>query len=233
MTISVIIPTFNEAKNIGILIKKIDECLYDIDYEIIVVDNNSTDGTKELAEKLSKIYSVRFIFKTLDLSNAVLEGFKCTNGDIIGVLDGDLSHPPEKIKEFIKKIEKENYDLVVGTRKKGGSVEKWPLHRKLISKLGEILAKPLSKNCSDPMSGFFFLKRDIINNVNFSPIGYKILLELLVKANFKKFYELPYTFKNRESGQSKLNYKEYSRYMRHLLRLYFFMFSKYLIRRHE
>lgn len=224
--ISIIIPTLNEEKNLKDLIKKISHIMRHKNekFEIIIVDKFSNDNTARTIEKLKKIYNIKFFQKNLDLSNAVLYGIKRAKGEIIGVMDADFSHPPEKIPEFIDKIKIKNFDIVIGKRIK---VEKWEFHRKLISKLGEILARAIV-NISDPMSGFFFFKKEKIkkNLYNFSPIGYKILLEILVKSDFEKIGEIEYVFKNRERGKSKLNLKEYLKFLYHISKLYAYKFKK-------
>jgi dolichol-phosphate mannosyltransferase len=219
--ISIVVPTLNEGKNIEELVTKVARVMEDKTYEMIIVDKCSQDGTGSIIEHLrGQQYPLVLFQAALDLSKSVLLGFSHAKGDDIGVMDGDLSHPPERIPDFIRKIEQDGYDLVVGTRKKGGHVEQWPLHRKLVSRLGEMIARPLIGDCSDPMSGFFFLKRKVIQGAVLEPVGYKILLEILVKGHYTKYGELPYVFRNRERGKSKLNMKEYLRYLSHLGRLY-------------
>lgn len=223
--ISIIIPTWNEGENIKELAERLNKVLKNKDYEVIIVDNLSNDDTRKICLKLAKNnLPLKLFSKQLDLANAVLFGFKSAKGDIICVMDGDLSHPPEVVVKLLNKLEGENCDLVVATRRKqGGKVENWPIHRKLISRLGEIIAKPLVKHCSDPLSGFFMMRRSVIDKVNLNPLGYKILLEILVKGKYKNYSELPYTFENRKRGSSKLNAKEYLKYFRHLARLYLYI----------
>jgi len=221
MKISVIVPTYNEAGNIKKLIPMIDYVLEDYDYEIVVVDDNSPDGTAEVAKKLAEIYPVKVLVreKKKGLASAILYGFMNANGDVLGVIDADLQHPPELLKEMAKKI-KDGYDIVIASRYvEGGGIEGWSFHRILISKVAILLARPLT-NVKDPMSGCFLLKRKVIDGVNFNPTGYKLLLEILVKGNYEKVAEVPYIFRERLHGQSKLGIGEILRYIRLLLRLY-------------
>ena len=178
MKISVIVPTYNEAENIKKLIPMIDSVLKDYDYEIIVVDDNSPDGTAEVAKKLAEQYPVKVLIreKKKGLASAILYGFMNANGDVLGVIDADLQHPPELLGEMAKKIE-DGYDIVIASRYvKGGGTEGWSFHRWLISKVAILLARPLT-NVKDPMSGCFLL-------------SYKPLLEILVKNSYSRVIEI-------------------------------------------
>ncbi len=228
MKISLITPTYNESKNIERLILGVFKDCYNFDVELIIVDDNSPDGTAKIAENLSKEYPVKVIKREskLGLSSAVLAGFNSADGDIFGVIDSDLSHPTAKISELLQPILDNEADLVIGSRLiKDGSVEEWPFYRKLISMIATSLARPLTK-IKDPMSGFFFFKKEIIDNVKLNPLGYKILLEILVKGNYKTVKEIPYVFLNRSVGESKLNSREYFNYILHLKRLYAYKLIK-------
>ena len=220
--ISVVIPTYNEAENIKKIIPRIDKILKDYDYEILVVDDSSPDGTAKIAKRLSKQYPVRVLKreKKLGLASAILHGFKNANGDVLGVIDADLQHPPEYMKEFIRAIEG-GYDIAIGSRYiEGGRVEGWSWTRKMVSKGAIMLAKPLIRGVKDPISGYFFLKKDVIEGVEFNPTGYKLSLEILVKGKWERIKEIPYTFKIREKGKSKLNFGEILRYLHLVGHLY-------------
>ncbi|MAG50812.1 hypothetical protein CL621_04210 [archaeon] len=228
MKISLITPTYNESKNIEKLILNIFKDCHNLDVELIIVDDNSPDGTAQIAENLSKEYPLKVIKREgkFGLSSAVLDGFNAADGNIFGVIDADLSHPTSRISELLQPILDNEADLVIGSRLiKDGSVEEWPFYRKLISIGATTLARPLTK-IKDSMSGFFFFKKEIIDNVKLNPIGYKILLEILVKGNYKTVKEIPYIFLNRNVGESKLNLGEYLNYILHLKRLYTYKFIK-------
>ena len=203
--LSIIIPTFNEAQNISLLIPKIHDVLNgSFKFEIVVVDDNSPDGTARIAKNFAKKHTVRVLLrkKKRGLSSAVIDGFNFAKGDLLCVMDADLSHPSGLIPKMVRLLD--NYDLVVGSRLiRGGGSEKWPFHRKLISWGAQILARPLTP-IKDAMSGFFALKRDVIKNVDLEAYGYKILLEILVKGNYNRIVEAPFTFLNRSFGQSKI-----------------------------
>ena len=226
--ISVVIPTYNEAENIKKIIPRIDKILKDYDYEILVVDDSSPDGTAKIAKRLSKQYPVRVLKreKKLGLASAILHGFKNANGDVLGVIDADLQHPPEYMKEFIRAIEG-GYDIAIGSRYiEGGRVEGWSWTRKIVSKGAIMLAKPLIRGVKDPISGYFFLKKDVIEGVEFNPTGYKLSLEILVKGKWERAKEIPYTFKERRIGKSKLDKKEIFKYLKLLCNLYEYRIKK-------
>lgn len=221
--ISIITPTFNEAKNIGELARRVHSALRK-DYELIVVDDNSPDRTWEVAKELDKKYHVRVIrrLQGRGLSSAVIEGFGAAKGDIMGVIDADLSHPPELIPKLVSKIKEGKTDFVVASRMvKGGGDEGNHGFKKVISVAAGLLSRPLTE-VSDPMSGYFFFKGKCLENARLNPVGYKICLELLVKCRHNKVIEIPYIFMNRSAGESKLSMRENINYLRHLWRLYLF-----------
>jgi len=186
-----------------------------------------------MAEELAKSHDLKVLHRTgkLGLSSAVLEGFAAASGDILVVMDADLSHPPEKIPEMVRQITEGRADMVVGSRHvPGGSIEDWPIHRRLLSKAATLLARPLTK-VKDPMSGFFALKRSVIEGVRLDPVGYKIGLEILVKGRHTRVVEVPIRFANRKAGQSKLGGAVMLRYIDHVTTLYEhdrFWLAKYL-----
>ena len=222
--ISVVVPTYNEKPNLEELVSRIDKACRGAGRhaEIVIVDDNSPDGTGALAEELGKEYDVKVIHRAgkLGLSTAVIEGFEKATGDILVVMDADLSHPPEKIPEMVGKIESGEAQMVVGSRYvKGGAVRNWPIHRRAISKCATLLAKGLTK-VKDPMSGFFAMKRSVIDGVELSPVGYKIGLEILVKGKYDAVAEVPIIFADRMAGKSKLGASVYLKYLDHCTRLY-------------
>lgn len=224
-TFSLIIPTYNERKNLPTLIKKIHEILSNrYEYEIIIVDDNSPDQTWKLAEELAKQYPIKVIRREgkLDLSSAVAEGFKHANGKILGVIDADLQHPPEILPALIEEI-KNGKDIAVASRyAKGGKIEGWKLRRKIVSKGARLLAKilvPQARVVKDPLSGYFVLKREVIEGIELKPVGYKILLEVLTKGKYEEVAEIPMTFGTRNNGKSKLTFREYIKFIKHLYRL--------------
>jgi len=230
-SLSVIVPTYNESKNIvGILDSLRKHLPIGIDTEIIVVDDNSPDGTGNIVEEYAKnskkenSQSVQIIHRKTErgLSSAILAGIKYAKGDSVVVMDSDFSHPPQTIPKMIEELQKSECDIVVASRYvNGGSVKGWPFKRKIISKGATKIARHgLGIKIKDPMSGFFAFKRHIINNIKFDAIGYKILLEILVKARGVKVKEIPYEFINREEGSSKLDTSVAMDYVKSLWKLY-------------
>ena len=229
--ISIIIPTYNESQNILNILKSIKDNLpKNISAQAIVVDDNSPDGTGKIVEdylkNLKKItnYTIEVIHrKTKDgLGSAILKGIQQATGDTIVVMDSDFSHPPQVIPKLIESIKKYQYDIAVASRYiKGGKIENWSAKRKLISKFATLIAKKgLGIDTRDPMSGFFAFKKNILNGLNLDAIGYKILLEILVKAKNVSITEIPYTFQDRELGSSKLGIKTVFDYYKSVWKLY-------------
>jgi len=219
--ISIVIPTYNEKENIKILIQQIQAEFKNnsIKGEIIIVDDNSPDGTGEILEGLKKkTKNIKIIHRKgkLGLSSAVLEGWKIAEGNVLGVMDADLSHPPEKIHELYNPIKNNQSDFTIGSRYiKGGKIEGWNLKRKIMSRVATLLAKPFT-NVKDPMTGFFMIKKQCIKGANINPKGFKILLELILKSNYKKIKEIPIKFTNRVEGKSKAGTSEIFFYLRNL-----------------
>jgi len=226
MDLTIVVPTYNERENLQPLVERIFSVFRKnkIKGEIIIVDDNSPDGTALIAEKLRKKNKNLKIIKRkgkLGLSSAVLEGFKRANGNILSVIDADLSHPPEKIPLLFNEI-KTGADFVIGSRYiKGGRIEGWGLYRKLVSKVGTTLARIFTK-VKDPMSGFFMIKKECLEEIDFNPKGFKICLEFLIKAKYKNVKEVPITFTNRKEGKSKVSFKEYYFLLRNLVGYLFY-----------
>ena len=221
--ISIIIPTYNESKNIEELVVRIKKCLFDR-YELIIVDDGSPDGTGRIAEELAANHPIKVVHraKKLGLASAVLEGFKVACGELLCVMDSDLSHPPEIIPLLLKTLKEENADIAIGSRfTKGGAIENWPKKRLIATNIAIKSVRPLT-SIKDPMAGFFLLKKEVIQNVKLIPRGFKILLEILVKGRYKKAVEYPIVFKDRIYGDSKLSSKVYLEFAAQLWDLYCF-----------
>lgn len=223
--LSLVIPTYKERENIGRLVERLERIFKKnrIPSELIIVDDNSPDGTADAVKRLSKKYkNIRLVQRPgkLGLSSAVIEGFRVSRGNILGVMDADFSHPPEKIPEMLEAVEKNGVDLAIGSRYvRGGRIDNWSALRKITSRGAVMLAAPLTR-IKDPVSGFFMLKRSVIAGRKLSPTGYKIGLEIIVKGKYNKTKEIPFVFSNRKSGKSKLDMKEYANYILHLSNLY-------------
>ena len=229
--ISIIIPTYNESQNILQILKSIKDNLpKNFVTQTIVVDDNSPDGTGKLVEdylkNLKKMadYTIEIIHRKAKegLGSAILKGIQHAKGDTIVVMDCDFSHPPHIIPKLIESIKKYQYDIVVASRYiKGGNIQGWSLKRKTMSKFATLIAKKgLGIDTKDPMSGFFAFKRSIIKGLNIDAIGYKFLLELLVKTRSVNIKEVPYTFQDRKFGSSKVSIKTIFDYYRSVWKLY-------------
>jgi len=214
--ISIILPTYNESENIIQVLKSIGEYIpKDIATEAIVVDDNSPDGTGKVVEDYINDtqnetgYTVSVIHRETKsgLSSAILDGIQHSSGETVVVMDSDFSHPPKIIPQLIEEIKTSKYDIAIASRyTEGGEVSGWSTKRKLISKGATGIAKAgLGVNESDPMSGFFAFNRNILEGIKFDAIGYKMLLEILVKTKGAKVKEIPYTFTDRTRGSSKLD----------------------------
>ncbi len=223
MNVSLVIPTLNERDSIEKLLTDVAATLAKSplvnEAELIIVDDGSTDGTVAHLHSLQLAYPIIIIERTTrGLATAVLTGFAKAKYDIVGVMDADLSHPPDLIPLLLKKLE--TADLAIGSRNlPGGLVENWPWYRKLSSRFATLLTRPLGVAITDPMSGYFFLKKTLLNGKNFSPLGYKILLEIVVKSGVTKIAEVAYIFRNRYLGKSKMGLRESVNFLKHLWRL--------------
>lgn len=221
MKVSIIVPTYNERENLEILMKRIASSLRDKEYEVIVVDDNSPDGTWKLAQELAQFYPIKLIKREerRGLASAVVDGFSHAAGHCFVVMDADLQHPPEVIPRLIEAIEN-GADLAIASRYvEGGGVKGWPFFRRLVSRGATFLARLFLTNIKDPMSGFFALRREVIEGADLRPEGYKILLEIVVKGKYSRVVEIPYVFEPRKLGQSKLKKKQYVEYLKHLISL--------------
>lgn len=222
--ISIILPTYNEAENIPIIIPRIFHILAQAQLrgEVIVVDDNSPDHTGEIAEELAKKHSVRTHIRKNErgLATAIMKGFDLSHGDICVVMDADMSHPVETFPAMVKMILDGKADIVVGSRcVEGGSSEDWDFIRRGISKGARSLAIGIT-DLKDPTSGFMAIRKQTLDGIHLDPIGWKIILETVVKADSARVREMPITFKKRALGKSKLNLREYKNYLLHLFRLY-------------
>ena len=237
-TLSVILPTFNEAVNLGIIVPKISKVFREagINGEIIVVDDDSPDGTATIASNLAGSYPVNVHVRKSgrSLSRAVIKGFGLAHGEICVVMDADLSHPVEKIPDMIQPILEGKCDVTVGSRYVlGGGAQNWPLLRRIVSKGAGLLAKGVTV-LSDPTSGFMAVRRSLLDGVTLDPLGWKIVLEVVVKTR-ARVLDVPIIFADREEGESKLGLKAQVDYLHHLGRLYayryplFFEFVKFCL----
>jgi dolichol-phosphate mannosyltransferase len=223
---SIVVPTYNEAGGIERLIASLVSVFrtHDLDGEIIVVDDNSPDGTGAIVDALAETYPVRCLHRPgkLGLSSAVIDGWQFARPDsyAVGAIDADFSHDAKVLPEMVAALASGEYGLAIGSRYvPGGGIENWPMRRRITSLVAIALAKPLTR-VRDITSGFFLVRRSALEGIKIDPIGFKIGLEVIAKAHYDRALEVPYVFTDRLAGESKLNQKEILNYLRQLGRIY-------------
>ncbi|HOF41068.1 MAG TPA: glycosyltransferase, partial [Candidatus Hydrogenedentes bacterium] len=228
-SVSVVVPTYREADNIPLLVERIARVREEhrLELELLIMDDDSNDGTEEVVRGLQHPW-IRLIVRRENrgLGPAVVDGMLLARNDVLVCMDADLSHPPEAIPELLEALS-QDYDFAIGSRYvAGGSTdESWGLLRRLNSRVATLLARPFT-SAEDPMSGFFALRRATFAAArDLNPIGYKIGLELLVKARCEYIKEVPIHFTDRRLGESKLTLAEQLRYLQHLRRLFIYRYG--------
>ena len=215
--ISVIVPTYNEADSLPQLVERLASAMAGHTWELVVVDDGSPDGTAAVADRLSARHPVWVVRRAgkAGLASAVIAGFKESRGDVLVVMDADLSHPPEVVPALVKGLE-DGADLAVGSRYvPGGGTMDWPLRRRIVSRVACYMGNALVP-VRDATSGFFAVRRAAIDGVRLNAIGFKIGLEVIARAKTKKIVEIPYTFRDRELGASKFGRREIGQYLQQL-----------------
>ena len=211
--LSVIIPTFNERENINPLIDALDKALSQVKWEAIFVDDDSADGTaeslREIGQNDPRIRCLRRIGRR-GLSSACLEGMGASNAPFLAVIDADMQHDETVLPRMLEILKAGSIDLVVGSRyMEGGSTDSWSRKRLFLSRVAARLGHVLLRTpISDPMSGFFMISRDLLDRAvhRMSGKGFKILLDLVTSVDGAvRFEEVPYVFRNRRFGESKLD----------------------------
>ena len=226
--LALVIPTLCEAENIGGLLNHVRSVLdpEKIPYEILVVDDDSSDGTGDVVSAIAlEDPRVRLLVRKGErgLSGAILHGWKNTDAAILGVMDADLQHPPELLPSLIAAIQ-EGKDIAIGSRyTPGGDLGQWNPVRKFLSAAAVWVTWPLQKprlRAKDPMSGFFLVRRECLEQVAFQRSGFKLLLEVLVRGRIHSVAEVPFAFGLRYRGASKANFNVARDYALLLVRLY-------------
>ena len=212
---ALVIPTLNEAGNMPVLLGRIHRALASttIDYEIIVVDDDSSDGTAEAVNQhAARDPRVRLYVRRGErgLAGAVIYGWQQSNADLLGVIDADLQHPPEVLPSLLEPV-LDGADISIASRYlNGNGASEWNKFRLLVSRCSTLATTPLQRNglrVKDPLSGFFIVRRECIDPLQLQPEGFKILLEILVKGRIHKAVEVPFHFGNRHSGRSKADFR--------------------------
>lgn len=229
LRLSLVIPTYNESRNLETLVARLTEILeakLPGAYELILVDDDSPDRTWALGLELAKAYPALRVMRRRQekgLSTAVIRGWQAARGEVLAVIDADLQHPPEVVARLWDAIEG-GAELAAGTRHQdGGGVSDWSVLRRGLSRgaqlLGLMVLPKVVGRVSDPMSGCFMLRRGAIAGVELSPLGYKILLEVLGRGRIDRIAEVGYVFRERAAGESKVTWRLYVQYLAHLIRL--------------
>lgn len=227
---SIIIPTYNERLNIALIVYLVFKHLSDVDFEIIVVDDGSPDGTQDIVKQLQSVYGEDRILlrarpRKLGLGTAYIHGLKHASGEFVVIMDADLSHHPKYLPSFIRKQKETGASIVTGTRYvKGGGVYGWNLMRKLISRGANVLAQTLLwPGVSDLTGSFRLFQKSVLEDVIKSCVskGYVFQMEMIVRASRKNYHieEVPITFVDRVFGSSKLGGSEIVEYLKGLVHL--------------
>jgi hypothetical protein len=224
--ISIVVPTINEADNLPLLLARISAAMAGTAYEVLVIDDGSTDGTEQVCRRLAESHPIRLNIRKEPvggLSGAVVRGFALARGEMLVVMDADLQHPPEALPSLVAPLFAGEALMVIGSRHvTGGRIAgKWGIIRRMNSTVARILARPLIGPIRDPMSGFFALRRETWAQARrLRPAGYKIGLEIMCKCPVGTVMEVPIKFSMRTRGRSKLNLAQKITYLMHLGRLY-------------
>jgi dolichol-phosphate mannosyltransferase len=210
--LSIIVPTYNERDRLPELVSAIFDAYASdgLDGELVIVDDNSPDGTGALAESLARQYRIKVLHRAgkLGLGTAVIEGFAAASAPIVGVIDADMSHPPMLLPRMLAIMRQTQADAVVASRYvAGGGTRNWPVSRLIMSRLACAMARRLTP-VRDATSGFFLIRKDLAAGVRIAAGGFKICLELLVRGRPQLVVEVPYVFVGRTAGESKMNLKE-------------------------
>jgi dolichol-phosphate mannosyltransferase len=208
-SVSIIVPTLNEEENILPLVSEITACAVPF-REILFVDDHSTDATREKIRALAGRHPIRLIEQDgadQGLAGAIMSGARAAHGEILLVMDADLSHPPDRIKDLVTLVFTGSADLVVGSRYvKGGSTPGWPVWRRVVSRAGAALAQPLT-GLNDSMCGFFAIGRSRLLELEPQTSGFKIVFETMLRARGTlRVHEIPIAFRERTRGKSKMSF---------------------------
>jgi dolichol-phosphate mannosyltransferase len=228
--LTMVVPTYNERERIEELVRAVFAACgaHGVVLEMIVVDDNSPDGTGAVADALAKSFRLRVIHRTgkLGLGTAVVAGFESASAPVLGVMDADFSHPPSLVPRLLAAMHATQADVVVASRYiAGGSTPNWPLWRRLLSRTACLAARPLSP-VRDAASGFFLIRHAVASRVAIRAGGFKICLELLLRGWPERLVEIPYRFDDREQGESKMSFREAAGYLTQLRDLYALRFGQ-------
>ena len=228
IALSVVVPTFKESENIGLFLEALCDSLDPVlpgAYEIVVMDDDSPDGTLDVAAAVAASRPQVRLVKRLnkrELSTAVIRGWQLSRGQVLSTINADFQHPPALIAWLWQSIQ--TNDLVVASRYcKGGGVGNWSIYRRILSRgaslIGQIILPQVYNRTTDPLSGCYMFRRQAIVNVELNPLGYKSLIEILVRGRVRTIAEFPYQMRERERGASKATGARSLDYVKQLIRL--------------
>jgi dolichol-phosphate mannosyltransferase len=228
IALSVVVPTFKESENIGLFLEALCDSLDPVlpgAYEIVVMDDDSPDGTLDVAAAVAASRPQVRLVKRLnkrELSTAVIRGWQLSRGQVLSTINADFQHPPALIAGLWQSIQ--TNDLVVASRYcKGGGVGNWSIYRRILSRgaslIGQIILPQVYNRTTDPLSGCYMFRRQAIVNVELNPLGYKSLIEILVRGRVRTIAEFPYQMRERERGASKATGARSLDYVKQLIRL--------------
>ena len=228
--LTMVLPTYNERERLDEIVTALFAACNEhrVELELVIVDDNSPDGTGAIADDLARRHRVRVIHRAgkLGLGTAVVEGFAVASAEIVGVMDADFSHPPALVPHMLAIFNSTRADVVVASRYvPGGSTPDWPFKRRLLSRAACLLARPLSP-VRDAASGFFLIRRDIARGTVIRAGGFKVCLELIVRSGAARLVEVPYRFDDREQGESKMSLREAAGYLIQLRDLYWLRLNR-------
>ena len=229
--LTIIIPTYNEVLNIHSIVDQLQSFFssHSLNGEILIIDDNSPDGTiTEIRKIQMSMPDLHLIVRENErgLSSAVVEGFRKADSNLFFVIDADGSHDL-KILWNMYLLVRYDFDIVIGSRYvEHGGINGWPLKRRILSFGATFLGRLLVPSIHDPVSGFFAVRKSVVENAPLKPRGYKILLEILGKGNWKTYIEVPYTFTERKQGSSKLKGKVIAEYAYQVLDNYWYRWNR-------
>lgn len=222
--LSVVVPTYNERDALPVLVARMVEVARGLPVELVIVDDASPDGTGVLADEAAKSSSIPITVVhrsgKAGLASAVLEGAAAAHADVVSVMDADLSHPPQLLPALWQAIQ-HGADIAVASRYvAGGGTERWPLRRRVVSRVATLAARwGLGLRARDPLSGFFAVRRELLTGYHYRGLGYKLLVEILAMHRGRPVAEIPYRFVERQRGKSKLDSGEILAFLRLLWHL--------------
>lgn len=225
MLVSIVVPTFNEGENPVVVAETLLRVLHPMEFEVIFVDDSADAASVAMLRQLGDRYPwvrVEHREHARGLGTAVVRGFQLAQGDFIAVMDADMQHPPEVLRDMIAEASA-GADIVIPSRfVPGGDDGGLSPARKLVSRVARVIGQMALhrvRQVTDPTSGFFLVRRSVVQNVDLQPIGWKILMEVLVRGNYEIVKEIPYRFQPRLAGSSNMSLREQWNYLKHVARL--------------